>query len=96
MIEIQETEAYSAWLAGLRDIGARSRILTRMRRLSLGNPGDVKPIGGGLSELRIDYGPGYRVYFIRRGETLIVLLGGGDKSSQGRDIAAAQRLVERL
>ncbi len=71
-------------------------MLVRIRRLSLGNPGDVKPVGSGVSEMRIDYGPGYRVYFVRRGETLAMLLAGGDKRTQGRDIAAAIDLAARL
>ena len=91
MIQIRETDAYASWFERLKDREARSRILVRIRRLSLGNPGDAKPIGGGVSELRIDYGPGYRVYFVRRGETVIVLLGGGDKSTQAADIRAAQK-----
>lgn len=89
MIEIRETDAYAGWFARLKDREARARILVRIRRLSLGNPGDAKPIGEGVSELRIDYGPGYRVYFVRRGDALIFLLGGGDKSSQASDIRAA-------
>jgi putative addiction module killer protein len=93
MIEIRQTEAYAGWFVGLRDRQAKARIDVRLRRLSLGNPGDVKPVGEGVSEVRIDYGPGYRVYFLRRGDTLIVLLGGGDKSSQDRDIRAAVALA---
>ena len=77
----------------MRDRKAVARIVERLRRLSLGNPGDAKPVGGGLSELRIDYGPGYRVYYVRRGEVLIVVLCGGDKSSQARDIARAKALA---
>ena len=72
------------------------RINTRIRRLSIGNPGDVKPVGSGVSEMRIDYGPGYRVYFVQRGEILVILLAGGDKSTQERDIAAARRLAHTL
>lgn len=78
---------------GLRDREARARITVRIRRLSLGNPGDVKPVGSGVSEMRIDYGPGYRVYFIRRGDTVVVLLCGGDKRTQDRDIARALELA---
>ena len=96
MIEVRETEAYAAWFDALRDAQARARILIRIRRLSLGNPGDVKPVGSGVSEMRIDYGPGYRVYFIRRGDTLAILLAGGDKRTQSRDIAAAIALALRL
>jgi putative addiction module killer protein len=89
VIEIRETDAYARWFARLKDREARARILVRIRRLSLGNPGDTKSVRGGVSELRIDYGPGYRVYFARRGETVIVLLGGGDKNTQAADIRAA-------
>ena len=96
MIEVRETEAYADWFDALRDAQARARILIRIRRLSLGNPGDVKPVGSGVSEMRIDYGPGYRVYFVRRGDTLAILLAGGDKRTQSRDIAAAIALALRL
>ena len=96
MIQIRETGAYARWFARLKDREARSRILVRIRRLSLGNPGDVKSVGGGVSELRIDYGPGYRVYFVRRGETVIVLLGGGNKSAQAADIRAASNLARTI
>jgi putative addiction module killer protein len=96
MIEIRKTEAFVKWLDGLRDIRARSRVLARIERLIAGNPGDVKPVGEGVSELRIDYGPGYRVYFVRRGQTLIVLLAGGDKSTQTKDIRTAIRLARNL
>lgn len=81
---------------GLRDVRARARIDIRIRRVELGLPGDVKPVGAGISELRIDYGPGYRVYFVQRGKTLIVLLGGGDKRSQTADIKAAKALAAQL
>ena len=84
------------WFAGLRDRSAKSRIDIRVRRLSLGNPGDVKPVGDGVSELRIDYGPGYRVYFVQQGTILIVLLAGGDKSTQDRDIKTAKKLAREL
>lgn len=94
MIEVRETGAYADWFASLRDLQAR--VLVRIRRLSLGNAGDVKAVGEGVSELRIDYGPGYRVYFVRRGALLIVLLGGGDKRSQRRDIAAALELAKEV
>ena len=96
MIEIRQTEAYEAWFGKLRDRRARARIDMRLRRLSLGNPGDVRPVGKGISELRIDYGPGYRVYFTRQGEALVILLGGGTKGSQYRDIAAALALARQL
>ena len=95
MLEIRQTVRFSRWLGGLRDARARARILVRIDRLALGNPGDVKPVGEGVSELRISYGPGYRVYFTRRGETLLLLLCGGDKSSQRRDIAEALALARQ-
>jgi len=96
VIEIRQTEVYEVWFDKLRDREARFRILARIRRLSLGNLGDVKPVGEGVSELRIPYGPGYRVYIKKQGDTLIVLLAGGDKSSQKRDIERAITLARRL
>jgi putative addiction module killer protein len=96
MIEIRETEVYALWFTSLRDRRAKARIDTRIRRLSLGNPGDVKPVGTGVSELRIDYGPGYRIYFIQRESTVIVLLAGGDKRTQQQDIAQAIELAQDL
>ena len=93
MIEIRQTETYADWFDSLRDRKARARINVRIRRLSLGNPGDVKPVGSGVSELRIDYGPGYRVYFVQRGPMLIILLAGGDKRTQERDIKKALELA---
>ena len=96
MIEVRRTEEYDIWFRRLRDVRAKARINTRIRRLRSGNPGDVRPVGRGVSEMRIDYGPGYRVYLVRRGQTLIVLLAGGDKSTQRRDINTAIRLAEGL
>jgi putative addiction module killer protein len=96
MIEIRKTETFVKWLDGLRDIKARSRVLVRIERLAAGNPGDVKPVGEGVSELRIDYGPGYRVYFVKRGQAVIILLAGGDKSTQAKDIRTAIRLAQNL
>ena len=96
MIEIRQTDVFVAWFAGLKDRSARARITARIRRLSLGNPGDVKPVGQGISEMRIDYGPGYRVYFVQRGETLVILLCGGDKRDQSRDIARALELAKEV
>ena len=96
MIQIQQTEAYAKWFAGLRDRIARARIDIRIRRLSLGNAGDVKPVGDGVSELRVDHGPGYRVYFLQRGGLVIVLLAGGDKSTQDKDIRNAKVLAKDL
>jgi putative addiction module killer protein len=96
LIEVRQTDIFAAWFASLRDHQARARITARIRRLSLGNPGDVKPAGSGISEMRIDYGPGYRVYFIRRGEVVVILLCGGDKRTQDRDIARAVALAREL
>ena len=96
MIEIRQTRVFSDWLAGLRDAQARARILVRLDRLARGNPGDVKAVGEGVSELRIAYGPGYRVYFVQRGKALVILLCGGDKGRQDRDIAAAKALARQL
>ena len=96
MIEIRETQVYADWFRNLRDRRAKARIDTRIRRLSLGNPGDVKPVGAGVSELRINYGPGYRIYFIQRGSDVIVLLGGGDKRTQQQDIKKALELARDL
>lgn len=96
MIEIRETKIYSTWFARLRDERAKARINTRIYRLSLGNPGDVKAVGSGISEMRIDYGSGYRIYFTRRGQKLVILLCGGDKSSQTDDILSAKALAADL
>ncbi len=96
MLEVRQTETFARWLRTHRDRRAAARIAERLRRLALGNPGDVKPVGEGLSELRIDYGPGYRVYFLRRGMTLIIVLCGGDKSDQDRDIARAKALAKEI
>lgn len=96
MPSIRQTNEYSLWFSKLRDKNARARILVRIRRLSLGNPGDVKSVGNGVSELRIDYGPGYRIYFVARGEELVVLLAGGDKSSQSKDVEKAKKLLAEL
>ena len=96
MIEIRQTEVYANWFSKLRDRQARARIDVRIRRLSLGNPGDVKPVGEGVSELRIDYGPGYRVYFVQRGATVALLLAGGDKRTQSRDIQTALEVARNL
>ena len=93
MIEIRQTETYAEWFSSLRDRQAKARIDIRIRRLSLGNPGDVKAVGEGVAELRIDYGPGYRVYFVQHGQTVVILLAGGDKRTQNRDIKAALELA---
>ena len=96
MIEIRQTDEYSRWFDRLKDRQARFRVLARIRRLSLGNPGDLEPVGEGVSEMRIDYGPGYRVYFKQTGTTLVVLLAGGDKRTQTRDIEKAKELARGL
>jgi putative addiction module killer protein len=94
VIELKQTEAFAKWESRLRDKRARTIIATRLARLAHGLPGDVEPVGEGVSELRIHYGPGYRVYFQQRGDILIVLLCGGDKKTQARDIATAKKLAE--
>lgn len=96
MLEVRQTATYAEWFSGLRDRTAKARIDIRIRRLSLGNAGDVKPVGEGVSELRVDYGPGYRVYFIQKGDIYVVLLAGGDKSTQDRDIREAKALARDL
>jgi putative addiction module killer protein len=96
MIEIRKTENFAKWLDGLNDIRARARILVRIERLAAGNPGDVKPVGEGVSELRIDYGPSYRVYYKKQGRTVIILLAGGDKRTQSKDIKTALSLAKNL
>ena len=95
-MEIRKTDVYAKWLDGLRDIRARARIQVRVERLAAGNAGDVKPVGENVSELRINYGPGYRVYYTQRGPELIILLAGGDKSSQAKDIKSALRFARNL
>jgi len=94
VIELKQTEAFAKWESRLRDKRARTIIATRLARLAHGLPGDVEPVGEGVSELRIHYGPGYRVYFQQRGDILIVLLCGGDKKTQARDITTAKKLAE--
>lgn len=96
MIEIRKTDLFVQWLDDLHDIKARARVQARIERLAAGNPGDVEPVGESVSELRINYGPGYRVYFKKRGRELIVLLAGGDKSTQANDIKSALRLAHNL
>ena len=96
MYEIRKTETYAHWLDSLRDIHARARVQVRVERLAAGNPGDVRPVGEGVSELRINYGPGYRVYFTMRGRAVVILLAGGDKRTQAADIKTALRLARNL
>ena len=96
MVEIRKTETFVKWIDALKDIRARARILVRIERLAAGNPGDVKAVGEGVSELRIDYGPGYRVYFKRQGQKVVILLAGGDKRTQTKDIKTALRLAQNL
>jgi putative addiction module killer protein len=96
VLEIRKTGIFARWLDGLRDLQGRARIQARTARLEAGNPGDAKPVGEGVSELRIDYGPGYRVYFTRRGREVVVLLAGGDKRTQTADIRTALRLARNL
>jgi putative addiction module killer protein len=96
MIDMKKTDVFAQWLDELRDFRARARVQARIQRLAAGNPGDVKPVGEGVSEMRIDYGPGYRVYFTRRGNEVVILLAGGDKSTQDTDIKTAQGLARNL
>ena len=96
MIEIRKTDVFAQWLDALRDIRARAKVQARIERLAAGNAGDAEPVGEGVSELRINYGPGYRVYVKRRGHEVIILLAGGDKSTQTTDIKTALRLARNL
>jgi putative addiction module killer protein len=96
MVGVRRTERFVRWLEALRDLRGRAKVLARIERLIGGNPGDVKPVGAGVSELRINYGPGYRVYYLQRGTALIILLAGGDKHSQTKDIDVALLLAANL
>jgi putative addiction module killer protein len=96
MVEVRQTKEFSAWLRRLRDANAVARIVARIRRLEQGNPGDTKSVGGGIVEMRIAYGPGYRIYYIHRGAQIVILLCGGDKSTQQQDIGQARILAEKL
>ncbi len=96
MIEVRLTEAFEGWLEELRDVRAKAIIVRRIDAVRFGNFGDVAPVGGGVSEMRIHYGPGYRLYLVQRGAELVVMLGGGDKASQKRDIRRAKALAEEL
>ena len=95
-MELRKTDVFAKWINSLRDIKARARIQARLERLAAGNPGDVKPVGEGVSELRLHFGSGYRVYYIQQGSQLIVLLAGGDKSTQSKDISTALKLARNL
>lgn len=94
MLELKQTEQFRRWRTRLKDARARALIASRLDRLAYGHAGDAAPVGEGISELRIHYGPGYRIYFHRRGATVVILLCGGDKGSQARDITAAERLLD--
>ena len=96
MITVRETDNFKKWIRDLKDRNGQSIIIARIRRISTGNFGDTKPVGGGISELRIDYGPGYRVYFTQLDQEIVILLCGGDKSTQSRDIEYAKRIAENL
>ena len=93
MPEVRTTTLFDKWYDSLRDIGAQARVAARLDRLALGNPGDVRSVGSGVSELRIDHGPGYRVYYVKRGDALVIVLAGGTKGSQKKDIGRAIELA---
>ena len=95
MLDVRETEEFSEWLSALKDVRGKAKILVRIERLAAENPGDVEPVGQGVSELKINYGPGYRVYYVQRGTRYILLLAGGDKDTQDSDIAEAKHLAEQ-
>jgi putative addiction module killer protein len=96
MPTVKRTDEFSSWIKDLRDVRAKAKVVARIDRLALGNPGDVVPVGDGISEMRIHYGPGYRMYYLSRGEEIVVLLCGGDKDSQDLDIAKAKKLASEL
>ena len=96
VIELRKTEHFAKWIDGLQDIRGRARIQARIERLAMGNPGDVKTVGEGVLEMRIDHGPGYRIYYLRHERSVIILLAGGNKSTQARDIKTALRLAQNL
>jgi putative addiction module killer protein len=96
MPKVQKTEEFDEWLTNLADQKAKAKIVSRTERLGLGNPGDVKPVGEGVSEMRVAYGPGYRIYFKQTGKTVVLLLCGGDKSTQGKDIRRAKTIAAEL
>jgi putative addiction module killer protein len=94
MVEVRQTQEFSGWLHRLKDANAAARIIGRIRRMEMGNPGDSRSVGQGILEMRLDYGPGYRIYYLRRGAQLVILLCGGDKRTQQQDIKRAQKLAE--
>jgi putative addiction module killer protein len=96
MVEVRQTAEFSTWLRRLKDANAVARIVARVRRMELGNPGDTRSVGQGVMEMRIDYGPGYRIYYLHRGAAVTILLCGGDKRTQPQDIKRARELAERL
>ena len=96
MVEVRQTQEFSGWLHRLRDANAVARIAGRIRRMEMGNPGDARSVGHGILEMRIDYGPGYRIYYVHRGAQIVILLHGGDKRTQQQDIKRAQKLAETL
>ena len=96
MVEVRQTEEFSGWLHCLRDANAVARIAGRIRRMEMGNPGDTRGVGHGILEMRIDYGPGYRIYHVHRGAQIVILLCGGDKRTQPKDIKRAEKLAETL
>jgi putative addiction module killer protein len=96
MLEVRQTDTFVNWLRALKDAKAVARIAARVRRLELGNLGDVKAVGEGVSELRIDYGPGYRIYFVQQGNTVVILLCGGDKRTQNKDIRTAKQMAKEV
>lgn len=96
MVEVRQTEEFSDWLHRLRDANAFARIVGRIRRMEMGNPGDARGVGRSILEMRIDYGPGYRIYYVHRGAQIVILLCGGDKHTQPKDIKRAQQLAETL
>jgi putative addiction module killer protein len=96
VVEVRKTDEFDRWIENLQDLRARAKILTRIQRLELGNAGDVRPVGNGISEMRIDYGPGYRVYYKQTGKEIVLLLCGGDKSTQNKDIKHAKELAAEI
>jgi putative addiction module killer protein len=96
MVEVRQTQEFAGWLHRLRDANAVARIIARIRRMEMGNPGDAKSVGQGILEMRIDYGPGYRIYYVHRGAQVVFLLCGGDKRTQQQDIKRAEKLAETL